>query len=145
MVQDRRTVLAALKDKLSEISEVETVMRAYFGEAFDITQYTQASLPLIAIAEPEEETYRESTGQRSLMMLNTRLWIYLLDWAIDPDATKYEDLVKKIRDKIGNNFDLGGVAAESRVMSVSTVEGTMPLYHFFMDLEMRYDLDETAT
>jgi len=142
---DRRTVLAALKTILEEITEISTVVRVYLEADFDITQYTVASLPLVAIPEPLEETEKEMTSQRSIMTLVTRLVVYFVDWAIDPDSALYETLVKRIRDKIGVNFTLNNTATETRVMSVSSVLGTMPIYNFMIDLEMRYYLSEQAT
>jgi|GEM_PF-7033168 len=142
---NRRDVLAQLKIVLATITEIVTVVRAYLETEFDIKQYAIADLPLIAIPEPAEETDEEMTSQRSVMLLGTKLIIYFVDWAIDPDVTKYETLVKKIRDKIGANFNLNDTATEARVMSVSPVLGTMPVYNFVMELEMKYYLNEQVT
>ena len=142
---NRRDVLAQLKIVLDEITEIKTVVRVYLEAEFDITQYAQADLPLIAIPEPAEETDEEMTSQRSLMALATKLVVYFIDWAVDPDATKYEALIKKIRDKIGANFTLNDTATEARVMSVSSVLGTMPIYNFVVGMEMKYYLNEAAT
>jgi len=147
---NRRDVLAALKTILEEISEIKKVVRVYLEAEFDPTQYAQADLPLIAIPEPAEETDEEMTSQKSMMALATKLRVYFIDWAVDPDATKYEALVKKIRDKIGANFTLedesgNDTATEARIMSVSSVLGTMPIYNFVAEMEMKYYLDETAT
>ena len=134
--------LQTLKIILEEISEVETVARTYFGTDFDITQYSTADLPIIVISEPAEETFEEMTSQRSMMSLTAKLMVYFVDWAIDPDATKYEDLVKKIRNKIGDNFTLNDTATECRVIGISIILGTMPVYSFLIDLETRYYLNE---
>lgn len=142
---NRRDVLAALKIILEEISEIKTVVRTYLETEFDVTQYAQAELPLVAIPEPVEETDEEMTSQRSVMALGTKLVVYFQDWAIDPDATIYEALVKLIRDKIGGNFTLNDKATEARIMSVSSVLGTMPVYNFVMELEMKYYLNEQVT
>ena len=144
MPGNRRDVLAKLKDKMDEIPEIETVVRVYKAE-FDITQYTMAQLPLITIPEPAEDTAQECTSQHSMMALDTKMTVYFLDWAEDPDGTKYEALKKKIRDKIGANFTLDDKAEEARVASVSLVLGTMPVYNFVVGMEMRYYLDEQAT
>jgi len=82
------------------------------------------------------------TSQRSMMSLTAKLMVYFVDWAIDPDATKYEDLVKKIRNKIGDNFTLNDTATECRVIGISIILGTMPVYSFLIDLETRYYLNE---
>lgn len=142
---DRRTVLSTLATKMGEIAEISTVVRAYLETDFDITQYAMSDLPLMVIPEPAEETEEEMTSQRTIMSLLVKEVIYFLDWAIDPDATLYETLIKKIRDKIGANFKLDGAATETRVMSVSSVLGTMPVYNFVIDLEVRYYLNEQAT
>jgi len=142
---NRRDVLAELKIVLEEISEIKTVVRTYLETEFDVTQYAQADLPLIAIPEPAEETDEEMTSQRSMMLLGTKLIIYFQDWDIVPDATIYEALVKLIRDKIGDNFTLNDKATEARIMSVSSVLGTMPVYNFVMELEMKYYLNEKVT
>ena len=144
MAQDRRSVMTALATKLAEITEIQTVVRTYLDTDFDITQYTQSQLPLIVIPEPAETTDEECTSQMSMMALATKLRIYFLDWAIDPDSTKYEALVKKIRDKIGANFTLGDTATECRVNAVSQILGIVPVYDFFMDLEMKYWLNELS-
>jgi len=140
-MSERENVLAALKTVLEEITEIKTVVRVYLSE-FDVCQYAQVELPLVAISEPAEETDEESTSQRSMMALATRLLVYIIDWAIDPDSTKYDALVKKIRDKIGDNFTLNDTATECRVASVSTIMGVMPVYDFVVDLEMKYYLNE---
>lgn len=142
---NRREVLLALKTILEEISEVETVVRTYLETEFDITQYATDELPLVAIPEPLEETDEEMTSQRSMMALGTKLIVYFVDWAIDPDATIYEALIKLIRDKIGDNFTLNDKATEARINSVSPVLGTMPVYNFVMELEMKYYLNEQVT
>lgn len=219
---NRRDVLAALKTILEEISEIKTVVRVYLEAEFDLTQYAQADLPLVAIPEPAEETDEEMTSQKSMMALATKLIVYFIDWDIAPDTTKqvlellesgyvdcvgadigkqvqddtveigellaydntlrkwwikststiggasamtimngtgagaadgdsvteenfYKTLVKKIRDKIGVNFTLNNKATEARIMSVSSVLGTMPIYNFVAEMEMKYYLDETAT
>lgn len=142
---NRRDVLAQLKIVLATITEIKTVVRAYLEAEFDIKQYAIAELPLVVVPEPAEETDEECTSQRSIMTLGTKLVIYFVDWAIDPDVTKYETLVKKIRDKIGANFNLNDTATEARVMSVSPVLGTMPVYNFVMELEMKYYLNEQVT
>ena len=139
---DRQSVLAQLAVVLGEIAEVEIVVRSYLEVEFDITQYLQSDLPLIVIPEPAEETFDEMTSQRSIMVLSTKLLVYFLDWDIIPDAAKYEALVKKIRDKIGNNFTLNDTATECRVASVSTILGTMPVYNFNIALELKYYLSE---
>jgi len=141
---NRRDVLAELKTVLEEITEIKTVVRTYLETEFDITQHAMAELPLIAIPEPVEETEEEGTSQRSMMALLTKLIVYFLHWGVSPDVT-YETLVKKIRDKIGNNFTLNEKATESRVTSVSSVLGIMPVYNFVAELELRYYLDETVT
>jgi len=145
MAHNRRAVLAALKTVLGEITEIKTVVRVYLTAEFDITQYAQVDLPLIVIPEPKEDTDTEGTSQMSMMALETRLMIFFLDWAIDPDDIKYEALVKKIRDKIGAKFTLNGTAEECRVDSVSVISGILPVYDFFMDLEMKYYLNEMNT
>lgn len=142
---NRRDVLSQLKTVLATVSGVVNVVRTYLEADFDITQYAIADLPLIAIAEPAEETEQEMTSQRSVMTLVVRLKIFFVDWAIDPDATKYEALIKNIRDKIGANFTLNDTATEARIMSVTSVLGTMPVYNFVMDLEVRYYLNEQVT
>ena len=142
-MSDRRSVLAALKTILEEISEVEeSVVRTYLGTDFDITQYAISDLPLIVISEPAEDTFEEMTSQRSMMSLTAKLMVYFVDWAIDPDATKYEDLVKKIRNKIGANFTLNDTATECRVADISTILGTLPVFNFVIGLEVRYYLNE---
>jgi len=144
MAHNRRAILAALKTKLEEIAEITTVVRTYLSTDFDITQYAQAELPLIVIPEPGEDTDQECTSQMSMMVLETNLKVYFLDWAIDPDETKFEALVKKIRDKIGNNFTLSGTAEECRVASISPVTGILPVYDFLIGLEMRYQVNELS-
>lgn len=137
-------VLIALKSVLNELvisGDIKTVVRVYSQE-FDITQYAKADLPLIAIPEPVEDTDEECTSQMSMMALGAKLLVYFLDWAMDPDATKYELLKKKIRDKIGANFNLNGAAEECRVADISLVLGTMPVYNFIIDLEMKYYMSE---
>lgn len=142
-MENRRTIPAKLKTILEEIAEIKTVVRVYL-DSFDITQYAMADLPLVAIPEPAEETDNEMTSQKSLMRLATQLVVYFLHWGITPDVT-YGTLLKKIRDKLGVNFTLGGVVTETRVDAISAILGTMPLYNFRINLEMKYLLDETST
>jgi len=142
-MENRRTVLAKLAVKMAEVDEIKKVIRVYVKN-FDLTQFTQAQLPLLAIIEPAEETDDEMTSQKSLMALATQFSIHFLHWGITPDST-YETLVKAIRDKVGANFDLDGVVTEARVSDLSVIGGEMPLYNFDMDLEMKYYLDEMVT
>ena len=142
-MENRRTVLAKLAVKMAEVDEIKKVIRVYVKN-FDLTQFTQAQLPLLAIIEPAEGTDDEMTSQRSLMDLATQFSVHFLHWGITPDPT-YETLVKKIRDKVGANFDLDGVVTEARVSDLSVIGGEMPLYNFDMDLEMKYYLDEMVT
>lgn len=142
---NRRDVLGQLKEVLSAITEIKTVVRTYLEGEFDITQYAIEDLPLIAIPEPAEDTEEEMTSQRSMMALATKLRVFFVDWAIEPNATKYESLIKNIRDTIGANFNLNDTATEARIMSVTSVLGTMPVYNFVMDLEVRYYLNEQIT
>ena len=142
-MQNRRLILAKLAVEMDTVSGINTVIRVY-TKTFDLTQFTQAQLPLLTIIEPAEETDDEMTSQRSLMALIAQMSIHFLHWGITPDAT-YEAIVKAIRDKIGSNFDLDGLITEARVDALSTIGGAMPLFNFDMDLEMKYYLNETAT
>lgn len=142
---NRRDVLGQLKEVLAAITEIKTVVRTYLEGEFDITQYAIEDLPLIAIPEPAEDTEEGMTSQRSIMALVTKLRVFFVDWAIEPNVTKYESLVKNIRDTMGANFTLNDTATEARIMSVTSVLGTMPVYNFVMDLEVRYYLNEQVT
>ena len=147
--QNRRTILAALKTILEELAPtyITTVVRTY--TEIDITNYLTADLPLIEIQEPEESAETEMTNRRSIQNLEVNLRVWFVDWAEDPDATIYETLMKQIRDKVGSKFALCVDSVPSAIANwvgrVSKVEGEMPVWHFTMDLILRYYLNQQAT
>jgi len=147
--QNRRTVLATLKTGLEELKPtyVATVVRTY--TEIDITNYLTADLPLIEIQEPPEVSETEMTGRRSIRALEVALRVWFVDWAEDPDATIYEELMRQIRDKIGAKFTLlqAGVPAAiaTWIGDTSKIEGEMPVWNFSMGLVLKYYLDQQAT
>jgi len=72
------------------------------------------------------------------------LKVYFVDWNTDVQDS-YETLMKNLRDKIGGDFKLGNTTIESRVDSISPVEGILPLRSFGISLELRYYLNEKST
>ena len=145
MTENRRDLLAALAAAVAhdQISEVITVVRHY-SEEFDITQYAEVELPLIAIKEPSESPEEECTSMRAMMWLEATLKVYFVHWGISPDAT-YGTLMKAIRDKIGNDPNLNSSSVFTHVRGVSEIGGEMPLFSFTLDLACRYYLDQTST
>lgn len=143
--QNRRAVLEALKTALEELKPtyVKNVVRTY-GE-IDITNYVTADLPLIEIQEPPEVSVTEMTGRRSIRALELALRVWFVDWAEDPDATIYENLMKVIRDKVGAKFTVDGSAIADWVGDISKIEGEMPVWNFSMGLVLKYYLDQQAT
>lgn len=142
MSLNRRAALAQLATNLGAVAEVMTVVRHY--AELDITQYTEAELPLIGIKEPGESPDEEMTSMRAVMNLETKLRVYFVCWGINPTAT-YETLVKAIRDKIGSDFTLTLTATKSLVTDISEIDGEMPLYFFDMDISIKYYLNQQAT
>jgi len=142
-MQNRRLILAKLAVEMGAVSGINTAIRVY-TKTFDLTQFTQAQLPLLAIIEPAEETDDEMTSQRSLMALIAQMSLHFLHWGITPNAT-FETIIKAIRNKIGDDFDLGGLITEVRIDALSTIGGTMPLFNVDIDLEMKYYLNEMDT
>ena len=143
MTENRRDLLAALATMLGTVSGVVTVVRHY-SEEFDITQYAEAELPLVAIKEPIEVPEEECTSMRAMMWLETTLKVYFVHWGISPDAT-YGTLMKKIRDKIGGDPRLNTQSVFTYVRGISEIGGEMPLFSFTIDLACRYYLDQTST
>lgn len=145
MTENRRDLLAALAAAVAndQITEVVTVVRHY-AEEFDITQYGEVDLPLIAIKEPIEVPEEECTSMRAMMWLETTLKVYFVHWGISPNST-YETLMKKIRDKIGGDPRLNTQSVFTYVRGISEIEGQMPLFSFTIDLACRYYLDQTST
>lgn len=141
---NRRDALAGLKTTLEELAPatIITVVRTY--TEIDITEYNRADLPLIEIQEPEEDADTEMTGQRSIQNLMVKLKVWFFDWAVDPDATIYEALMKAIRDKIGANFKVGNTVIACWVGRISKIGGEMPVWNFETDLVMKYYLNQTA-
>ncbi len=142
-MQNRRLILAKLAVEMGTVVGINTAIRVY-TKTFDLTQFTQAQLPLLAIIEPAEETDDELTSQRSLMALIAQMSLHFLHWGITPNAT-FETIIKAIRDKIGDDFDLGGLITEVRIDTLSTIGGAMPLFNVDIDLEMKYYLNEMDT
>ena len=142
-MQNRRLILAKLAVEMGTVAGINTVIRVY-SKTFDLTQFTQAQLPLLAIVEPAEETDDELTSQRSLMVLVAQMSLHFLHWGITPNAT-FGTIIKAIRDKIGDNFDLGGLITEVRIDALSTIGGEVPLFNVDIDLEMKYYLNEMDT
>ena len=139
MAQNRRDLLAGLKTLMGTVTGVVTVERSY-GE-LDITVYASTDLPLVEIEEPEEDTDQEMTSHRTLMAVLVKLRVWFVDWNTDTQAS-YETLMKNIRDKIGGDFKLGDTTIESRVDSISPVEGILPVRNFQVVLELKYYLNE---
>lgn len=142
-MQNRRLILAKLAEEMEAVDEIKTAIRVYKKD-FDLTQFTQAQLPLLAIVEPAEETDDEMTSQRTLMALVAQMSLHFLHWGITPNAT-FGTIIKAIRDKIGDNFDLGGLITVARIADLSTIGGAMPLFNVDIDLEMKYYLNEMDT
>ncbi len=142
-MQNRRLILAKLAVEMGTVAGINTVIRVY-SKTFDLTQFTQAQLPLLAIVEPAEETDDELTSQRSLMVLVAQMSLHFLHWGITPNVT-FGTIIKAIRDKIGDNFDLGGLITEVRIDALSTIGGEVPLFNVDIDLEMKYYLNEMDT
>ena len=134
----RSQVLAALKDALAAAAGVKTAVRTY--RDMDISNYKEASLPLVEVREPDEIPDEEATSMRQLSSLNATARVWFVTWGESPTTT-YEALTKAIRDAIGNNFTLGGKATGCWVVDVSRVEGEMPLYHFDITFRTHYCLN----
>jgi hypothetical protein len=146
MAQNRRDILAGLETLLGTVTGVTTVVRTY-GEAdvaLNIELYASTDLPLVEMMEPEEETYQEMTSHRTLMQLLVNIRIYFVDWNTDVQAS-YETLMKNLRDKIGGDFKLGDTTIESRVDSITPIEGVLPVRNFGISLELRYYMNEKST
>jgi hypothetical protein len=120
------------------ISEVKTVVRS--KASVDITNYCYSQLPLVDIIEARETPSPELTSMRQMSFLDLVLRVYFIEWAEWP-GTEYENLVKKIRDAIGNNFTLDGAANAAWVVEVSEVTGVMPLYHLDIRVRVKYYLE----
>jgi len=142
MALNRRALIAKLATTLGEITGLMTVVRTYAD--VDMTLYNEAELPLANVVEPAEEVFENESTQRSMMSLSLRVRIWFVTWGINPTST-YENLVKAIRDKIGEHFTLDQTATKCQVDSVSGISGEMPLYYFDVVLETRYHLNEKNT
>ncbi len=142
MADNRRDLLAYLATLLGAVTGVVTVVRTLVE--IDITNYNEAELPLIAVKEPKEIPKTEMTSMRAIQDLETQLKVFFVVWGQNPTST-YETLMKDIRNKLGNDFTLGGNANKILVKDVSLIFGEMPLYHFLMDLDSEYYLDQKAT
>lgn len=142
MADNRRDVLSGLETIIDEISEVTTVKRSY--REINILNYKEEDLPLVNIFEPAEDTHQDMTSHRSIMLLNIMLRVWFVSWAED-SADAYETLMKKIRDKIGANFTLGGTVDAAWIDSVTSIEGEMPVYSYGISMQIRYYLNAQAT
>lgn len=140
MELNRRDLLSNFATILDMISEVQTVVRS--NAVLDISKYYTTDLPLIEIQEANETPDRELTSMRQLAFLDLVLRVYFVEWGEIPTAT-YETLIKKIRNQIGNNFNINNTASGAWVVGVGKVEGEMPLYHLDLDVRVKYYLDLT--
>lgn len=131
--------MAALKTILGNIPSMKTVVRTYRG--VDITMYPDTDLPLVDMREPDEAGAEELTGFRAINKLGLGWRVYFVSWGDDATST-YEALVKDIRNKIGSDFKATGTATKALVVSVSTIQGEMPLYWVDIGLDIRYYLDQ---
>ena len=143
MAENRRDILSGLVTLFQSISEIKTVIRHY-ADDFDITQYSESDLPLLALREPAETPEDELTSLRALMNLELRLRLYFINWGYTPTSA-YETLIKKIRDKAGSDFTVNNTAVAMWVRELSPVEGRLPLYWVELGLVCKYYLDQTAT
>jgi len=141
MAENRRELLAYLATLLGTVAGVITVVRTFIE--IDITNYNEAELPLIAIKEPRETPKTEMTSMRAMQDLEIQLKVFFVVWGQNP-TDAYETLMKNIRNKLGNDFTLGGYANKTLVKDVSSVFGEMPLYYFLMDLDSEYYLDQKS-
>ena len=135
----RNTILAKLKTILQTITEIKTVVRTY--KDVDLQNYSSSQLPLIEIREPAETTSTQLTNMRAMMNLDISLIVHFVSWAESP-TTEYETLIKKIRDKIGEDFRLDNTVTAVWIQTVTIVDGTMPVYKFGITLMLRYYLDQ---
>lgn len=137
---NRRDALSNLATILATTTGITTVVRTY-GD-IDITKYSSTQLPLIEVQEPEETPDEEMTSMKQIAFLDLILKVWFVTWGMAPTST-YEDFVKAIRNKIGANFKLNDTATGCWVISVTKVEGEMPLFHFNISLRLKYYLDLT--
>jgi len=142
MAENRRSILSNLETALGNVSGVNTVLRFYTN--LDVTQYTEAELPLIAVKEPGEENDTEMTGRRAMVSIDLMIRLYFVTWGINPTST-YETLVKNIRDEIGEDFHLNNKSVATWVTSVSDIDGDMPLYSVDIGLRCLYYQNQQAT
>lgn len=140
MELNRRDILSNFKTILDAISEVTTVVRS--NSILDISNYYSTELPLIEIQEANEVPDKELTSMRQMAYLDLVLRVYFVEWGEVPNAT-YETLLKKIRNKIGDNFRVNDTANAAWVVGVGKIEGEVPLYHLDIDVRVKYYLDLT--
>jgi len=144
MALNRRDILSGLETLLATVTGITTVVRSYGDEGIDITQYTQANLPLIDLIEPAEENDEEMTSHRSIQFLDTVLRLYFVDWNDDVQST-YETFVKNLRDKVGGDFRVDGTATACWITDISKVLGEVPLWNIDFDLRVKYYLNQQIT
>jgi len=143
MALTRRATLAAFATLMEEISEITTVVRSL--RPIDPKQYAQAELPLLNIVEPEEDVKEEEIGMHSLQELTLDGFrLYFLNWGETPSAT-YETLIKRVRDKLGDNFKVSNTATAALIGSISAVQGRMPLYWVDVEVRIEYYMAQTNT
>jgi len=142
MQMNRRSLLAQLKTTLSAVTGVVTVVRSY--EELDILNYAEAQLPLINIIEPDEAVEQQLVGRRQMISVHAELRVWFVSWAEIPTST-YEALMKSIRDKLAESFTLQCTATGCWVTSISSIQGTLPVYYFTVGLRCKYYLEEEDT
>lgn len=140
MLLNRRDIGSNVKTVLDAVSEVKTVVRT--NARIDIANYYSSDLPLVEIMEADESPDVELTGRRQMSFLDLTLRVYFLEWGEFPNTT-YETLIKKIRNAIGNNFNLNDTANGAWVVGVGEIQGTMPLYSLDIKVRVKYYLELT--
>lgn len=140
--QNRRSVLAGLATILGTVTGVTTVVRSY-GD-FDVTQYAEVDLPLIVVEEPEEATDEDLTSRRAMMLLDSMLKVWFVDWNDNPQTT-YETLMKNIRNKLGSEFLVNQTAVACWVTGIGKIQGQLPVRNFDVEITLRYYLDQQNT
>jgi len=139
MAENRRDILSYLKTLLESVVGVTTVVRTF--KDIDITNYNENELSLIQIKEPSESSKEEMTSMRAIQDLEVQLKIFFVVWGENP-TTAYETLTKNIRDKIGNDFKLGNYAIKILIEDISLIDGEIPLYWYFINLDIEYYLNQ---
>lgn len=134
----RVTIQNALVSALQTITEIKTVQVL---NNQDTSKYprdlTVAELPAVKIYLADEG-YDYKPALRSMNKLSFDMWLQVIEWN-KLDTTTEEDLLRLVRNKLGNDITLGQVCVDISVSSIIKLVMDYPLIVYKFNAICKYE------